>query len=79
MSFLVSAPSGGSPPGGSIGRDGHRGPALRYFVAVAVAGSAGDTSPAVRRFIKLAIEAAGAPGAGLAGAGASGGGAGGVD
>ena len=40
---------------------------------------AGDTSPAVRRFVKVAIEAAGAPGAGPAGAEASGGGAGGVD
>ncbi|HEX9357134.1 MAG TPA: hypothetical protein VF933_25360 [Streptosporangiaceae bacterium] len=41
---------------------------------------AGDTSPAVRRFIKVAIETAGAPAAGPAGgAGASGGGAGDTD
>ncbi len=63
----------------------HARPGLAFVPSRGVPGSplclawrAGDTSPAVRRFIKVAIEAAGAPGAGPAGADASRGGAAGV-
>ena len=68
----------------------HARPGLAFVPSGGVPGSplclawrAGDTSPAVHRFVKVAIEAAGAPGAGPGGtdaprgaAGASAGGAG---
>ena len=82
MSFLVSVPSGGSSRGAGRGvslcpasaETFHARPGLAFVPSrgvprspLCLAWRAADTSPAVRRFIKVAIEGAGASGGGARG------------